>query len=367
MADTPIDPSVSHQIYIERLIASQSKEMLPVITTLSKAVRRILSEYDDNIIQTMADANELIRRIKAEYEKALIPYTDETMQFLNKFIEYENSFETKLLNEYTVNDYDVKETDNQSLEKFVIATPMMIEKHGAPITVPKSLDELLIVANRNAEQIVNAAARTGLTLTDIKSSMLGTKKLNYVDGQMSKIYQHSKMLTHDVITHASEMIKFKIGSNNKQAVKGWRVTAVFDGKTSAICRDKDGEFISVDDKHAKSKFPPFHPKCRTIVRPVLRDGLEAIKRSDKKAVGSKTERVGSNVQYYNWLKTQDAAFQDSVLGKARGYTFRNSGLTAKQFKDATVNRMGEPLPLYKMEAMDDKILKSVEKYKKEAD
>ena len=365
MAATPIDPSVSHQIYVERVSTEQANTILPILKQLTTAIRKVIANFDETNLDTVAQGNELIKLIKAEYEKFLLPFNQNTIDFLNEFIAYERGFETRLLNEYTIKSYDVKEPDLDNLVKFVLASPMMIEKHNAPITVNKSLDQLLIVANRNMSEIIKSASRQGISISAVKSALLGTASNNYADGEINRIYKHSKMLTHDSVTHSSEMVKFKVGSDNKAAVTGYRVTATFDGRTSQICRDRDGDFISIDDKHAKNKFPPYHRNCRTIVRPVLRDDLQALRKADKKAVGSNTKRIGSNVQYYDWLKTQSAEFQDDVLGKARGYAFRNSGLSAQEFKKATVNRMGEPLPLYKMEAKDKKILDSVKKYKKD--
>ena len=52
-------------------------------------------------------------------------------------------------------------------------------------------------------------------------------------------------------------------------VKGYRFRAVLDSKTSKICQEHDGEFISKDDIQPGVNYPPLHPNCRSTVTTVL--------------------------------------------------------------------------------------------------
>ena len=66
-------------------------------------------------------------------------------------------------------------------------------------------------------------------------------------------------------------------------------------------------------------------------------------------------QVNADVNYYDWLKSQPAAFQDDVLGNTKGAIFRNAGLSTDQFKAATVDRYGNPLTLGQMAEKDELI------------
>ena len=76
-------------------------------------------------------------------------------------------------------------------------------------------------------------------------------------------------------------------------------------------------------------------------------------RSAKGADGG--TQVNADVSYYDWLKSQPAAFQDDVLGKTKGAIFRNAGLSTEQFKAATVDRYGNPLTIEQMAEKDELI------------
>ena len=78
------------------------------------------------------------------------------------------------------------------------------------------------------------------------------------------------------------------------------------------------------------------------------------KRGDVEA--GKVGQVSSQQQYYEILKRQPAAQQDLVLGKARGLIFRNSGLSADEFRKAMTDTMGNPLTLKDMARENKRIL-----------
>jgi hypothetical protein len=60
------------------------------------------------------------------------------------------------------------------------------------------------------------------------------------------------------------------------------------------------------------------------------------------ADGGGTSQAGN---YYNWLRTQPAGFQNEVLGSTKGKLFRNAGLDSKEFRQLVSNNFDEPLTL----------------------
>ena len=79
----------------------------------------------------------------------------------------------------------------------------------------------------------------------------------------------------------------------------------------------------------------------------------------------KAEQVGGTRQYYDILKNQPAAVIDDALGKAKGKIFRNAGLTAEEFKKASVDQLYNPLTIEEMAAKNKKIADYLKKLKKE--
>ena len=104
--------------------------------------------------------------------------------------------------------------------------------------------------------------------------------------------------------------------------------------------------------------------CRTTTVPEMYDkylkdtgatrAVNFKKQGDVKA--GKVGQVSAQQQYYEILKRQPAAQQDLVLGKARGLIFRNSGLSADEFRKAMTDTMGNPLTLKDMARENKKIL-----------
>lgn len=97
--------------------------------------------------------------------------------------------------------------------------------------------------------------------------------------------------------------------------------------------------------------------CRSTTIPLVSsefDFLDAgAKRAARGADGGM--QVDANTSYYEFLKSQPAAFQDAALGVTRGKIFRNAGMTLEEFRAASVDGFGNPLTLKQMAEMDDRV------------
>lgn len=107
---------------------------------------------------------------------------------------------------------------------------------------------------------------------------------------------------------------------NADIVEGVEWVAVLDSRTTDICRARDGKIYPIDS----GPRPPAHPNCRSTVRTILK-GMEPLPRET----------------YAQWLKRQDAATQDDILGPARGKLFRSGKMTVDRF----VDMKGKRIPL----------------------
>lgn len=52
-------------------------------------------------------------------------------------------------------------------------------------------------------------------------------------------------------------------------IKQYKILAHIDGRTSEICRRKNGQIINISDSIVGTNCPPFHPNCRTTIIPVI--------------------------------------------------------------------------------------------------
>lgn len=97
--------------------------------------------------------------------------------------------------------------------------------------------------------------------------------------------------------------------------------------------------------------------CRSAIAPVVSaefDFLDAgAKRAARGADGGM--QIDANTTYYDFLKQQPAWFQDQALGPVRGAIFRNAGMSAEEFRVASVDGFGRPLTLKEMAETDKRV------------
>lgn len=208
------------------------------------------------------------------------------------------------------------------------------------------------------------------------------------------------------VNHATNQARGAFHKANADIIAALMWSAMLDGRTTAICRGRDGHYAPVDGVNMAGvpephlvppgARPPAHPSCRSQMistmdhegiastmgnRPFVRDtrtrrwrekdfradareaaGAKkwkrwsikqrnaAIKRQrtawTKKAVGS----VPVGLSYDSWLRKQPVAFQNKVLGIAKGKAFRK-GLKLDQFVDRrgaelTLDQLSEQFPTF---------------------
>lgn len=105
---------------------------------------------------------------------------------------------------------------------------------------------------------------------------------------------------------------------NADIIQGVEWVSILDGRTTEICRARDGKRYKVGE----GPRPPAHIGCRSTTIPVL-IGTDPPERET----------------YPEWLKRQPASVQDSILGPARGKLFREGKFTVERFVDSTGRRI----------------------------
>ena len=241
------------------------------------------------------------------------------------------------------------------------------------------------IANTDLRRIEDQI-RIGLTQGEssqaIARRVVGSARLRGRDGVTQLTRRNAEAITRTAITAITNQAKREFYKANPGIIDAEVYTAVLDNRTTPICRSLDGEIFPVGE----GPIPPLHFNCRSTRVGVV-DG-EVIGRRPAKAVTERQlvreftaqegiQRVGNRaslprgtkgafdtfarrrireltgtvpakVSYQVWLGRQSAAFQDDVLGKARGRLFRRGGLTLDRF----VNRAGDEIPLSELARRD---------------
>lgn len=245
--------------------------------------------------------------------------------------------------------YEVDSPKNiKALQKYadeVFAKPLRLDsKMGV------TLDELLDVFNdEERKKIINAirlAHHEGLPNAKLIQMIRGSRARNYQDGILATTTRNAQTIARTGTAIMASEAKQAVIRDNADIIKGIKVVATLDRRTSPICRGRDGVFMPID----KAVYPPYHFNCRSSFE-IVYDGYTAPKQR------ASMDGVVKNQTYYEWLKNQPAQYQDEVLGKTRAKLFRDGGLTVERFRVLQLDKNFTPLTLDEMKHLEPKAFK----------
>ncbi len=166
---------------------------------------------------------------------------------------------------------------------------------------------------------------SGETTEQAVKSLIGTKALNFTDGDLRKNRNGVRMLARTALNHVANVTA--IDSFKALGVEKYVIVATIDRRTSPICMGLDGNVYAVSNKSAPR--PPFHPNCRTTIMAYL-DGLEDETRASNGPDGPKQVKYQT---YKEWFAKQPASFQRDQLTALQYRLYKNGGLSLDKFAD----------------------------------
>jgi len=94
--------------------------------------------------------------------------------------------------------------------------------------------------------------------------------------------------------------------------------------------------------------------CRSVVVPKLSGNLSLLEGGGTRITRGEDglKKVAAETDYYSWLKTQSAEFQDDVVGPTRGKLLRNGGITPERFRELQLDKQFRPRTLDEMKALE---------------
>lgn len=208
-----------------------------------------------------------------------------------------------------------------------------------------SLDELTkSFSKTESERIIRAirlAHSESLDNAKLIQMIRGSRANRYQDGILRTTTRNAHAIARTGTAIVASEAKQAFINDNKDIIKGIKVIATLDSRTSPICRHLDHQFMPTH----KAKYPPYHFNCRSSFE-IIYDGYESPKNRASES------GVTENVSYYEWLKKQTPDYQDEVLGKAKGKLFRDGGMSAEKFKSLQLDKNFTPLTLEQMRQIE---------------
>lgn len=335
---------VSHQVYLQRLASQNVNELAPFLQQMRDEIRQqVLLFGDDN--RTKANLQKLLKSLNTSLYSIAGEIDVKVLDDLQELAEYEASWTAKTMTSSVNAEFVIPAaTQVWTAVKF---NPLELNGQGVDFNSmlkgwsPKNVEMLT--------QSVKSGFVRGLTTKQIVSEVAG--KGGLVDASQRNLATNVRtMLNYVATTARTDTIE-----SNNDVVDGYEIVSTLDIRTSDTCKSWDGTIVLSTD--AKQPKPPFHFGCRTTISPHLSSKYDFLDKGAKRAARGADggQQVDGDTSYYGFLKDQPDWFQNDALGVTRANIFRDAGMTAEEFRKASVDGFGQPLTLKQMAAKDDKV------------
>lgn len=307
---------MKHLINLERLKVHLSNKFKTTLNEIDEFLQLVVFRHEISELK-YKEFELLIGESKQELMGFLVGYALDLSNDWQELYNYSYTLETKMV------DDDKLDTLNINGPQFDADSPI---KLSAQVGV--TLNQILAkFGDEQSTQISNAisyAYTNGLTNQELIQIIRGTRKNRYQDGILQTTTRHAKTIAHTGTAIVASQAKQQFIHDNKDIIKGIKVIATLDLRTSGICRHLDGEIMPID----KAVYPPYHYNCRSSFE-IVYDGYQSPKQR------TSMDGVVKNQTYYEWLKNQSKAYQVEVLGKKKAKLFQESGVD--EFKEFDKN------------------------------
>jgi len=208
-------------------------------------------------------------------------------------------------------------------------------------------EKLNVSTQRNLYDEFQLGMIEGKTVPDMAGSLLSKDWDAFTYGGINRAMANATAVARTAINHASTQARQLTMKQNEDIINGVQYIATLDDRTSYICMSLDGQVFGIDE----GPRPPMHYNCRSTIIPVVKSweelGIDANEISASTRA-SMNGQVSETVDYENWLKDQDEAFQNKALGPARANLWRSGELSLQDmigadYKPITLDDLGYTL------------------------
>lgn len=356
---TPIDLANRLQVYLERLKAGHVRDWQSVQGNLRNRTREVLAALEVEGLQELS--RKQLQRVLIDLREAQMfvtapAMTDFLATKLPDLAAFAASLEVTGLASAIVNPPIFNAPTARLAYEAALASPVQAtgELLATFVNDWPAADALRV------SNIVQQGWAQNKTLQQMIREVVGTKNNNYADGVLDVSRRHAGTVIHTATQHTANAARMDVWERNGDIVEGYHWLSTLDRRTTQQCK-------SLDQTHGPGKLkfepgkgpmPPIHPNCRSTTVAALGAEFDFLDEGATRASsGPNPGYVSADLNYYDWLKTQPANFQDVAMGPTRGKLFRNGGLTPDAFAKLNLGRNFEALTLAEMRAIEPEAFK----------
>lgn len=334
------DLAIRQQVLLERFKAGRVRGVMEALDKTYGATAGVLNALDKEVSElTRKELQAVLSEMSAATTKVFQTATERLTDRFGEFADFQAELEGKAL-----------EVVGPSLRiKYPKAGVAYAEALAQPISATGQLlpDFIQNWSDGETERLNNATRRAwgeGWTNQRLMQSIRGTKALGFKDGILATTRRNAEAIARTSVQHVASSARMATWEKNNDIVTGYRWVSTLDGKTTQVCRSLDGKVFKLN----QGPRPPIHINCRSTTVAELDEKLGLDFLDEGATRSSENGYVPAGQNYYDWLKTQPAAFQNQALGKTRATLFRDGGLSADKFAALNLNKNFQPLTLDEM-------------------
>ncbi len=370
------DAALRHQVDVRRYSAHVTKRVARLLEEadrdLTEKLRARLDRFQGRPLDFTGERwQALLADIRTARATALGEYAKTTRADLSTLAVLEGSAEVGLLTSAVTVEVGFAAVNANQLRAIATSRPF----HG------RLLKDWFATINagdqRRLVQALQLGMANGETTDDIVRRIVGTRKNGYADGILAITRRDAQAVARTAINHVSNVARSYVWDENSDIITARVWVSTLDGRTSAMCQERDGRGVPVGDNELPpgmlpltpaGAVPPGHINCRSLMvayidgvgllgnRPTVTDTRTREKREvDFRRIARETKtpiqdvraawaaenvgRVPAATTYQKFLEKQPAKFQNEVLGLTKGKLFREGGLTVNEFVDRAGNEL----------------------------
>ena len=338
------DRGIRHAVFLQRLSADESRKVVRLLNSriIPGLKARIAKEIDK--LATTGGSQAGLRRLERMLRTTngvlaggAKTIEGQQVKSLSKIAASEAKWQKALFKTATPALGGVNFTDPSPavLQQLIKETPIV----GAPLKKQwKTWHATTQAALRKEMQI-------GMSIGESVPQM--SKRVAKVTGKSVK---DAKVIVRTSMTHITTRAREETYKANEDVIKGVRIVATLDDRTTEICMGQDGRVYDIGTGWR----PPGHFQCRSTTVPVMKSWKELgfdLKELSPSTRASMNGQVPATQTYGQWLKQQSKEVQNEALGPGKAEVFRRGGLDIRKFTDST----NQPLTLAQLLALEKKL------------
>jgi len=380
-----LDLIVRRQINLQRMSKTEGEALIRLLKESDEAVEWLIRQQGGTFsIRRLGAVQQEIARLR---EPAMASLGSKLQDLATGTGSQEMAHTTSILGRQVPVEINFAAPNPVAVRELILTTPFGDDTKM--LTLGQWVSDLSVADQNRIMGSIQAGMVQGLTVPKLTQN---------VQQALGVTHRQAEALARTSVNHAANTARNATFAENSDVIKALMWSAQLDGRTSPVCRARDGSFrppdgvnswAGVPEPHLEDFLsPPAHIRCRSTLVPILDDmGVAEQLMGHRRATVTDTrtgrqrqidferqarDRYGSgwrsaprniktryrqqvrqewarenvgqvpgHTSYGEWLRRQDRDFVVQVMGPSRAKLFLDGGLKMDQF----VDRFGQPLTL----------------------